>query len=85
MGELAAQDQILLLQLTHRPLAGHFNAALQHLEGPFEIVEALAPADIYIGHGVRLGSKETQGRTLPYPFLLSLRVATSPLNLSPAD
>jgi len=85
MGELEAQDQILLLQLTQRPLAGQLNAALQHLEGPFEIVEALAPADIYIGHGVRLGSKETQGRTVPYPFLLSHRVATSPLNLSPAD
>jgi hypothetical protein len=51
MGELEALDQVLLLQLTQRPLAGQLNAALQHLEGPLEIVEALAPADIWTAMG----------------------------------
>ena len=54
MGELEALDQALLLQLAQRPLPRQLHAALQHLEGPLEIVEPLAPADIWIGHGVRL-------------------------------
>ena len=56
MAELKTLDQALLLQLAQRPLPGQLHAALQHLEGPLEVVEPLAPADNWIGHGVRLGS-----------------------------
>ena len=55
MGEFEALDQALLLQLAERPLARQLHAALQHLEGPLKIVEPLAPADIWIGHRLRLG------------------------------
>jgi hypothetical protein len=61
MAELKTLDQALLLQLAQRPLPDQLHAALQHLEGPLEVVEPLAPADICIGHGVRLGSKATRG------------------------
>ena len=60
MGELEALDQALLLQLAQRPLARQIHATLQHLEGPLEIVEPLAPADISIGHRLRLSSSGTK-------------------------
>jgi hypothetical protein len=56
MAELKTLDQALLLQLAQRPLPGQLHAALQHLEGPLEVVEPLAPADICIGHALTLGS-----------------------------
>jgi hypothetical protein len=56
MAELKTLDQALLLQFAQRPLPGQLHAALQHLEGPLEVVEPLAPADICIGHALTLGS-----------------------------
>jgi hypothetical protein len=56
MAELKTLDQALLVQFAQRPLPGQLHAALQHLEGPLEVVEPLAPADICIGHALTLGS-----------------------------
>ncbi|MCX5957594.1 MAG: hypothetical protein NTW51_14620 [Cyanobacteria bacterium] len=56
MAELKTLDQALLLQLAQRSLARQIHAALQQLEGPLEMIKPLAPADVWIGHGDRLGN-----------------------------
>jgi hypothetical protein len=51
---------IRVLQLTQRPLTRQIHATLQHLEGPLEVVKPLTPAEIWIGHLVRLGASRLQ-------------------------
>jgi hypothetical protein len=58
MGELEALDQALLLQLAQRSLPRQIHAALQHLQGPLEVVEPLAPAEIGKGQLLRQGAAQ---------------------------
>jgi hypothetical protein len=56
------------------------DATLQPLEGPLEMVEPLAPADIWIGHGDRLGKAAQSAR--PPTSMASIPAGTLSIQLN---